>query len=171
MKKGMRMMLAATLVAGLVGGGSAWAFKGDGECGGMGGRMGGRQGVAPEAMVTRHLDRLHTDLKLAPEQESAWQSWSGQMKEKASAMQDKRLEFAKLSTLSAPERAEKMLDMHKARQQGMEASLPALRAFYAKLTPEQQKVFDRSGPMGRMGEGMNRGGRRAGPPEAGPSRQ
>ena len=175
MKKPTKLILAVTLALGMAAGGSAYAFRGgDGGCGPMQGMRSG----APEEMVARHLDRLHADLKLSPDQEAQWKAWPDDVRSRAAAMKNKRLDMAKLSTLPAPERMEKMLEQHKQRQQQMEAALPALRAFYAKLTPEQQKVFDRAGPMGRMGDARGRGGpgnrgeqggrRPLPPPEAGP---
>jgi Spy/CpxP family protein refolding chaperone len=44
--------------------------------------------------------------------------------------------------LSAPERAEKMLAMQKARTAAMEQRLAALNTFYSVLSADQKKVFD-----------------------------
>jgi Spy/CpxP family protein refolding chaperone len=54
--------------------------------------------------------------------------------------------------LKAPERAEKMLEMAKARQARMAEHVTALKALYAVLTPEQQKTFEdfHSAPRERM---------------------
>lgn len=164
MKRKTGTILVAMALAGLVSGGMAYAFGGDGDCGqmrgkgGMGG-MGGMDSQRMEQMMSRHLDKLHGDLKLSAEQESAWKSWSASVQEHMASRKDKRPDFAAMAKLPAPERAEKMLELQKARQQEMEASLPALRAFYAKLTPEQQQIFDRSGPFGhREARGDRRGG-------------
>ena len=44
--------------------------------------------------------------------------------------------------LKAPERAEKMLELSKARQVVMAEHVAALKTFYALLTPKQQKIFE-----------------------------
>jgi Spy/CpxP family protein refolding chaperone len=44
--------------------------------------------------------------------------------------------------LSAPQRAEKMIERQKARTAAMEQRLAALNTFYSVLSPEQKKVFD-----------------------------
>lgn len=151
------LSLGAVAVLGLSAGGIAHAARGDGGCGGQA-MMSGK---APGSYMGKRLDDLHKQLKLTPEQEPAWKAWVGSMPMpgKAGGMQAQRPDFAELAKLPAPERMARMLERHKERQQEMDASLTALRDFYGKLTPEQQKSFDKFHPFGDN----KRGGRHHGP--------
>ncbi|MCD5360483.1 Spy/CpxP family protein refolding chaperone [Chromobacterium aquaticum] len=103
-----------------------------------------------EAMAARHLQALHDQLKLQAKQEAAWKTYTESMKPGERAMPPKPQ-----AGETAPQRMERMLDMMKQHQDGMQKRLDALKTFYAQLTPEQQKVMDQwHGPMehkGRMG--------------------
>lgn len=99
----------------------------------------------------QRLDALHKELKLTAQQEAAWTTWSGKVKEKLAAPRDKK-DYAAMADLPAPERFAKMVEKGKERQAGMEAALADLKAFYGTLTPEQQKVFDKNQPFGHHGD-------------------
>lgn len=90
-----------------------------------------------------HLSALKDKLKLAPEQEAAWNAFANASQPGMHRMggdpQAMRGEFAKLST---PERMDKMMAMSEARRARMAERAEAIKAFYAQLTPAQQKVFD-----------------------------
>jgi protein CpxP len=90
-----------------------------------------------------HLAALKDKLKLAPEQEAAWNAFAsaGQpgMNRMGGDRQAMRAEFAKLST---PERVDRMQAMAEARSARMAARAEAIKVFYAQLTAEQKKVFD-----------------------------
>lgn len=107
--------------------------------------------------VEQHQKTLHDALKLTPDQEPAWQNFTRSMQGPTRSDHPDRDAWSKLTT---PERAEKMLDLAKQRQERMAEHVAALKTFYAVLTPEQKKIFDEQhfGP---------RGGRRA--PSAGGS--
>lgn len=119
-----------------------------------------------KARMDRHHAVLHDKLKLNAEQEVAWKAFIAGAQPPMTGMLPQRAEMAKLS---APDRAEKMLEFMQSRQAFMAARLVELKKFYALLTPEQQKVFDaeRMGPhrgygahrkAGRgMGHGIGRG--------------
>jgi Spy/CpxP family protein refolding chaperone len=83
-------------------------------------------------------ERLHEALKLSPEQESAWKTFSEQARP-ANIQRPDPGEFAKLT---APERLEKHLELSRQHQEIMSQRLAALKTFYAALAPEQQKIFD-----------------------------
>lgn len=116
--------------------------------------------------MDRHHAVLHDKLKLNAEQEVAWKAFIAGAQPPMAGMFPQRAEMSKLS---APDRAEKMLEFMKSRQAFMTVRLVELKKFYAVLTPAQQKVFDaeRMGPhrghgvsrkAGRaMGAGMGRG--------------
>lgn len=160
MKTSTRMMVAALTILGVSAGSFAYAARGDGACDGPRMMMSGK---APGEYMGKRLERLHGELKLNAEQETAWKAWSGSLQEKMAKMRGQRPDFETMSKLPAPERMAQMLERHKERQQEMEAGLNSLRDFYGKLNPEQQKVFDRFQPFGghqrahRRGD-MQRGG-------------
>lgn len=91
-----------------------------------------------ERMEKRQAE-LHTKLKLTPNQEAAWKSFTASM---APAGHGKRPDRAEMEKLTAPERMEKMLERSTQRQDAMASRLEAVKKFYAQLTPEQQKVFN-----------------------------
>jgi periplasmic protein CpxP/Spy len=133
-------------------------------CGDMGSMMQGRgqrmgqvdQAKMAERMKVRMDQRhanLHSKLKLNAEQEVAWKSFIAGAQPPMSGMYQQHAEMAKLS---APDRAEKMLEFMKSRQAFMTARLVELKKFYAVLTPEQQKVFDAEMMGAHRGRGMSR---------------
>lgn len=114
-----------------------------GNCGPMGGWE--RFHEQRAGRMEQHQKRLHDALKLMPDQEAAWRKFTESMHGPAVSERANREEWAKLT---APERAEKMLDLAKQRQERMVEHVAALKTFYAVLTPEQKKIFDEqhSGP-------------------------
>jgi len=108
---------------------------------------------SPERMKERIAQRqaeLHDKLNLNAGQESAWQAFVAATVPNG---QWKRPDRAEWDKLPAPERMEKQLALMKEREAHMAERLAATKAFYATLTPEQQKIFD---------ENFMRGGRRHG---------
>lgn len=106
----------------------------DGGCGGMGGSHHGEQHAKHQEA---HHKMLHDALKLTAEQEPGWKKLMESEQHKPSTAQP--VDWAKLT---APQRAEKMLEFSKARQEQMGEHVAALKVFYATLTTEQQKTFD-----------------------------
>ncbi|MDD2918804.1 Spy/CpxP family protein refolding chaperone [Rhodoferax sp.] len=107
-------------------------------------------------MDARHA-ALKAQLKLTPAQEAAWSAYvanhnpAAGMKGQAASMPD-------LAKLTTPERLDKMKEL-RAQHMGemttaMDKRAEATKAFYAVLTPEQQKVFDAQTMQGR---GSHRG--------------
>jgi hypothetical protein len=92
-----------------------------------------------QEMMVKHQAALHDKLKLTAAQEPAWSAFIAATAPKLPAARPDR---AALAQLSAPERAEKRLEMHKQMLAQQETRLAALKTFYAQLTPEQQKTFD-----------------------------
>lgn len=89
--------------------------------------------------LEQHHQQLHDALKLTAEQEPAWKKLMDSETPRAVAQGGKPDDRAKLK---APERAEKMLELSKVRQEQMTEHVAALKALYAVLTPEQQKTFE-----------------------------
>lgn len=101
---------------------------------------------------TKHLSVLKEELKLAPGQEAAWNTFAGASQPAARAVgvdrQAQRDEFAKLNT---PQRLDKILAMSDLRHARVLERVQATKAFYAQLSPEQRSVFDAEAMPGRHG--------------------
>lgn len=108
------------------------------------------QGYSLEQMAQRML-QLHDALALTSDQEAAWTTFVNAMSPPATQTKP---DWAALSALTAPERMDKMLTMMKEREASMAVHVAAVKAFYAALTPAQQKTFDQ-----RFGRHMPRPGR------------
>ncbi len=112
-----------------------------------------------EAQRTAHLSALKEKLKLVPEQEAAWNTFTQAsqpgMRQAGGDRQAMRSGFDKLTT---PERLDKMQVMSDARHARMLERSQAIKAFYAQLNPEQQKVFDAEAMFNpQRGHGHHRG--------------
>ncbi|MCL2829248.1 MAG: Spy/CpxP family protein refolding chaperone [Betaproteobacteria bacterium] len=137
-----------------------------GHCGMMWDRQGDPaafQKKMAQRMESRMI-RLHDALKLTPEQEPAWKTYTGKMQPPSAPPAFDREAWSKLTT---PERMEKMQEFAAARQQRMSEHLAAVKEFYAVLTPEQKKSFDthffqprdkKDGKRGPSGKGQRPGG-------------
>jgi hypothetical protein len=90
-----------------------------------------------------HLSGLKAKLDLKPEQEAAWKTFVGAahpgMQRASADRKAMRGEFQKLNT---PQRLDKMQALSDMRRARMLERAEAIKAFYAQLSPEQQKVFD-----------------------------
>jgi len=115
-----------------------------------------------DKMAKRQAD-LKAALKLTAAQEAAWGNFTSAIKPPAMAGKNhpNREEMTKLTT---PQRLEKMQSMKAERDTHMAQRIEATKAFYAALTPEQQKVFDAQahgkgghGHGDKGGRGMHRG--------------
>ncbi len=123
-------------------------------------RMGNWDPAKMQAWMDKRNAALKAKLKLTPTQEGAWTTYTAAMKPPA-GMMDKRADRAELDKLPTPERIDKMkalrtqhmTDMNTAMDQRGEAT----KAFYATLTPEQQKVFDSSAMRHRRADGRKGG--------------
>lgn len=131
---------------------SSFAMPGGDSAGkpGCEARHGQKDPAKWEARRAEHLSGLKAKLNLAPEQEAAWNTFTSasqpgmhRMGGDQKAMRD---EFAKLST---PERIDRMQARSEMRRAEMAERAEAIKAFYAQLTPEQQKVFDAEAMTGR----------------------
>ena len=145
-RKGIQSFLLAAGIGAFV----AAPAMADPGCGHMGGNTEQRA-----KMMEQHHNRLHEALKLSAEQEPAWQKLMDAEQIKPALSGGKPEDWAKLNT---PARAEKMLELTKARQEHMAEHVAALKTFYAVLTPEQQKAFDdfHTASRGRMDGGKGR---------------
>lgn len=119
------------------------------------GRMGHGDPAKMQARMAKHQAALKASLKLTPAQEPAWTTFTAAMQPAAGMgwrqSPEQRAEMDKLTT---PQRIDKMRDVRTQRMADMDKRMDATKAFYAALTPEQQKVFD--------AEHTQRGGRHGG---------
>jgi periplasmic protein CpxP/Spy len=151
--------IVALVAAAVVASSSTLALARGGDCGhGMGeGQQGhAMQGKMAERMkdrMAKHQAELKAKLKLTAEQEGAWTQFTAAMQPPAAMQHPDRAEMAKLTT---PQRLEKMQAFKAQRDAEMGKRFDATKAFYAALTPEQQKVFDAE--HSRMGHGGKHGG-------------
>jgi Spy/CpxP family protein refolding chaperone len=121
--------------------------------------MGQRDPAKMQAWVDKRNAELKTRLKLTPAQDGAWATYTAAMKPPA-ALMAKWPDRAELDKLPTPERIDKMKALRtqhiNERNAAMDQRGEAIKAFYATLTPDQQKVYDASatrhhGPEGRRG--------------------
>jgi Spy/CpxP family protein refolding chaperone len=122
-------------------------------------RMGKMDPAKMQAWMDKRNVELKAKLKITPAQESAWTTYTAAMKPPVDLMAN-RPDRAELDKLSTPERIDKMKALRTQHMTDMNTAMDkrgeATKAFYATLTPEQQKVFDTSatrhhGPEGRKG--------------------
>jgi len=153
----MKTKLKISLVAGLVLA-AGFAYSQSPMAGGQCDMMAGMQGqgmshrgmgkMDPAKMQARMEQRqaaLKAQLKLTPAQEPAWTAFAASHKPPA-GMLGKQAAMPDLAKLTTPERIDKMKELRAQRMGEMTATMDqraeATKAFYAVLTPEQQKVFD-----------------------------
>jgi periplasmic protein CpxP/Spy len=129
-----RKAIQSFLIAAGIGALSAAPVLADPGCGHMGGHS-----ERHVKMMEQHHAQLHDALKLTAEQEPAWKKLMDSEQPQPGLSGGQPEDWAKLN---APERAEKMLELSKARQVQMADHVAALKALYAVLTPEQQKTFE-----------------------------
>ncbi len=114
-------------------------------------RMGKMDPARMQARMDQRHAALKAQLKLAPEQESAWTTFTATAMPKA-AMMANRPDMAEMAKLTTPERIDKMHALRTQHMSDMTAAMDkhadAVKAFYAVLTSEQQKVFDAQAMQG-----------------------
>ena len=126
-------------------------------------QMGKMNPARMQAHFAKRAAALKAKLKLSAAQEGAWAAFTTAMKP-SSDIKAKHPDFTELAKLPTPERIDKMKVFHTQRLSELSAVMDkraeATKAFYAVLTPEQQKVFDTSttrhhGYAGRNGSRQN----------------
>lgn len=109
------------------------------------GRHGKMDAAKMETMLAQRAAALKAQLKLAPEQEPAWNSFVAAMKPDAKTM-PKHPAREELDKLSTPERIDKMRTLRDQQHADMSAAMDkrdqATKTFYTTLNAEQKKTFD-----------------------------
>lgn len=110
-----------------------------------------QHGNFDKAKFAEHMQkreaRLHAQLKLSADQETAWKSFT----EKMRPSPGEGPKHEELAGLKTPERMERMAEMMKQHEARMTERVAAVKEFYAVLTPAQQKVFDDNFMAGHRG--------------------
>jgi len=117
----------------------------------------------PAAAVEGHLAALKVELKITPDQDTAWKTFTDKARQQAETMPAQRAQmFAQMQATdqSAPDRLAQRTAFAKQRIANMETMTAAVKDLYAVLTPEQKTLADQQlarGPMGGGGRGMGGG--------------
>ncbi len=117
----------------------------------------------PAAAVEGHLAALKVELKITPDQDTAWQAFTTKARQQADTMVARRAKMfsqAPATPQSAPERLAQRTEFAKQGVASMEVMSAAVKDLYAVLTPEQKVLADRQlahGPMGHFGGRRPRG--------------
>ena len=161
-------LAGAALVAALAGiAAPSFAQPGPGAGSGpMAQQMRGPSAMTPEQrqqFMAKRMEAFKQKLQLTPAQEPAWTSFVQSMQPVPRA-NHARLDMQGMDKLTTPERIDRMRAMHAQRGAEMERRGEAVKAFYAQLTPAQQKTFDDQGARmygqrgAKQGWGMHRHG-------------
>jgi Spy/CpxP family protein refolding chaperone len=108
-------------------------------CGGVG--PGAAAGVGPVARMEQRLSFLKNELKIAPEQEPAWNAYAEQAKTQATTMEAFHAQPAAAAQTPA-ERMEQRAERMNLRAKQITAMSASVKELYAVLTPEQKAVAD-----------------------------
>ena len=120
----------------------------------------------PAAAIEGHMAALKVELKITPDQDTAWQAFTAKARQQAEAMPAQRAQmFAQMHATdqSTPDRLAQRTEFAKQRIASMETMTAAVKDLYAVLTPEQKALADNQlahGPMGGFGGGRGMGGGR-----------
>jgi protein CpxP len=138
--------------------------RGEMQHGTRGGHMHGHHGKwsNPKAAVEGHLAALKVELKITPNQETAWQAFANKTRERTDAMiarhAQRTAQAPAATNLTAPERLAQRTERMKQRVAGMEARTVAVKDLYGVLTPEQKAIADKQFSRGGRGEHGRHGG-------------
>jgi len=114
--------------------------------------------AGPVARMEQRLSYLKNELKITPDQESAWNAYAEHARAQASTMETFRAQPA-AAAQSSTERIEQRAERMNLRAKQITAMSAAVKDLYAVLTPEQKAVADlhfggrrisQAGPRGYM---------------------
>src|SRR5215469_12621989 len=89
------------------------------------------------------LQQLHSDLQLNPSQEDAWNAFRQAYQVDPREIARQRQADSSVAGLTGPQRMDLAISTAERELDGLRRRGDALKAFYATLSPQQQKVFDR----------------------------
>lgn len=109
--------------------------------------LGFMMALAPQAWSqpggSYFLQRLHNDLQLSPSQQGAWNAFQQSYQMDPQEMARARDASARMAGLTGPQRMDLAIGMAEDNLAGLRRRGDALKTFYATLSPDQQKIFDR----------------------------
>jgi hypothetical protein len=153
------------LAALLAGAGIAANAQGMGMGGQHSGPMGQHQRMDPakmQQMMAKRQTELKAKLNISAAQEGAWNAYVASMQPPAGMGPENRQKMhEEMAKLSTPERIDRMNAMKAERDAMMAKRHDAIKALYAALTPEQQKIFDAQAMRHGHGERHGRQGNNA----------
>jgi hypothetical protein len=95
------------------------------------------------ARVDQRIARMHQQLKITPEQETAWNAFAQVMRDNVTATDDAyKKRAASLATMTAPENMANFAQIEQARAQGVQNLATAFQTLYAGLSDDQKKIAD-----------------------------
>jgi periplasmic protein CpxP/Spy len=94
-------------------------------------------------------DRLRQTLRLRPDQETALQAFVAAMQSRPGEADALRAEAQREAGLPTPQRLDALVARLDRMRAEIMAKITATRAFYAHLSPEQQRAFDAMPSVGR----------------------
>lgn len=123
--------------------------------------------VKMQAYAAKRQADMKAKLKITPAQEGAWTAFTAAMQPPAdSGVRPGTEQRAELDKLTTPQRIDKMREIRSQRMTAMTALMDkrgeAAKAFYAALSPEQQKIFDAEHRMRGGRDGHGSGGHHGG---------
>jgi hypothetical protein len=97
---------------------------------------------AQQASGTAQIEQLHQALHLSAGQESAWQLYRSAADIPDKAQARRQAASGMFRTLDAPHRMDLVEAEMRQELADLDRQSRALKAFYATLTPDQQRIFD-----------------------------
>lgn len=95
------------------------------------------------ARVDKRIAHMHAQLKITPEQETAWNAFAQVMLTNVTATDDAyKKRSASLPTMTAPENMANFAQIEQARAQGVENLATAFQTLYNGLSDDQKKTAD-----------------------------
>ncbi|HEX4368554.1 MAG TPA: Spy/CpxP family protein refolding chaperone [Rhodopila sp.] len=96
-----------------------------------------------KARVDKRIARMHQELKITPEQETAWNAFAQVMRTNVTATDDAyQKRSASLATMTAPENMANFAEIEQARAKGVENLATTFQTLYSGLSDEQKKIAD-----------------------------
>jgi hypothetical protein len=99
--------------------------------------------AGPAGAQTANLSSLHDALHLSAAQEAAWRTYVAAIAPDPSAAARRASAMRMIPTLTTPRRIDLMLAAMEQDLAAFHRQGEAVKAFYAQLSPDQQRVFDR----------------------------
>ena len=89
------------------------------------------------------FNELHRALNLSPQQEDGWRAFQQSYAMDPAAMSRQRDAANAMARMTAPQRVDQSIGMMRDDLDAMQRRGAALKTFYATLSPQQQRTFDR----------------------------